>query len=236
MIRIAVVDDEEEERQNLTQAFLRLASQLREEVDIVCFTSGDDLLSNYDFSCDMICMDIDMPGRDGLTAARALRKLDHRVVLVFVTNMAQLAIQGYEVRATDFLIKPVDSYALALKMRSIFAMINSRKKRAILFSTADGMCRVSTDEVYYVEVNGHYLSFYTVQGKFTQKAALREWEEKLEGLSFKRCNNCYLVNLKHVAAVNRDELKVGDQWLKMSRPRKKQFLQALTNYMGGVSL
>ena len=65
---------------------------------------------------------------------------------------------------------------------------------------------------------------------------MKEIEDRLEGLSFKRCNNCYLVNLKHVSSVDRDEIRVGGDRLKISRPRRKEFLQSLANYVGGIRL
>ena len=63
---------------------------------------------------------------------------------------------------------------------------------------------------------------------------MKDAEKELEQYSFCRCNNCYLVNLKYVECVERDDVNVGGVWLKISRPRKKEFLQALANYMGGI--
>lgn len=83
-------------------------------------------------------------------------------------------------------------------------------------------------------MSGHYLYYHTPEGVFTQKASMKEAEDKLTALSFKRCNNCYLINLKYVDCVNKDEIQIAGEWLKISRPRKKEFLQALANYMGGI--
>ncbi len=236
MIKIAVVDNEEADRELLMSSFSKLAEQVQEAIRVKSFDSGEALLAGYDYSYDLVCLDIDMPGQDGVFTARALRKIDERVMIIFVTNMAQMAICGYEVQAFDFLVKPVNYYSLAMKMRSAITLIHGRKKRSIVLHMPEGMVKISTDELYYIEVNGHYLTFHTSQGVFQQKVSLREWEEKLKDLSFIRCNNCYLVNLKHVSAVNKDEVKVGGQWLRMSRPRKKPFLQALANYLGGVEI
>lgn len=121
-------------------------------------------------------------------------------------------------------------------MSNAFRMLKNRKSRNIVLTTAGGMQRISTDDLYYVEVNGHYLYYHTKDQTVRQKASMKEIEDRLAGLSFKRCNNCYLVNLKYVDCVNKDDLKVGNDWLKISRPRKKEFLQALANYMGGIDL
>lgn len=236
MIKIAVADDERGERELLEKYYRELQKELCEELEIYLFESGDALLEGYDSSYDLVCLDIDMEGKDGISTAKEIRAQDSHVLIVFITNMAQMAIRGYEVRALDFVVKPVNYYSFSMKMQSALDMIKNKKSRNILISTPDGMNKLSTDELYYVEVEGHYLTYHTVNGICRQKAPLKELEEKLEGLSFKRCNNCYLVNLKYVDCVSRDELQIRGEWLKISRPRKKEFLQSLANYMGGISI
>lgn len=236
MVKIAVVDDELHERETMSQYYKELQRELRTELDVSFFASGDEFLSKYKGSYDLICLDIDMEGRDGISTAKEIRKMDDRVTIIFITNMAQMAIRGYEVQALDFVLKPVNYYSFAMKMRNAFHIIGNKKSRNIVIPTTNGMQRISTDDLYYAEVNGHYLYYHTAGEVFRQKATMKELEDKLEGLSFKRCNNCYLVNLKYVDCVNKDDLKIGGEWLKISRPRKKEFLQALANYMGGIDI
>lgn len=236
MIKVAVVDDEQKERDTLIQYYRELQSEVREELEICTFASGDELLEHYDYSYDLICLDIDMEGKDGIRTAQEVRRQDEQVIIMFITNMAQMAIRGYEVQALDFVLKPVNYYSFAMKMKTAFNMIGNKKSKNIVIPTTDGMRKISTNQLYYVEVNGHYLHYHTLEGVFRQKSTMKELEDKLSGLSFKRCNNCYLVNLKYVDCVSKDDLKIGGEWLKISRPRKKEFLQALANYMGGISI
>lgn len=119
-------------------------------------------------------------------------------------------------------------------MKNALQMLRARKVRSIVLTTAEGKRILSTDELLYAEVRGHYLYYHTAEETIRQKATLRELEEKVEGLSFKRCNQCYLVNLKHVSAVQKDDIRIGQEWIRISRPRKKAFLQSLASYMGGV--
>lgn len=236
MIKIAIVDDEKQEQKILVQYYRKLQRELNMELSLVVFSSGEQLLEGFDGSFDLICLDIDMGGMDGVSTAKEIRKMDREVKLVFVTNMAQMAIRGYEVQALDFILKPVQYYAFAMKMQSVLSMIGNDKSRNLVLGTPGGMQKISTADLMYVEVHGHYLDYHARQGVFKQKASLKELEEKLAGLSFKRCNNCYLVNLKYVNGVDKDDVKVGEDWLKISRPRKKEFLQALANYLGGIRL
>ena len=121
-------------------------------------------------------------------------------------------------------------------MRGILALVGNRRRKSLVFPTTDGFLRISSDNLYYVEVRGHHLSFHTTQGVIRQRDSLRNWEAKLEGLPFERCNNSYLVNLKQVTAVAKDSVQVGCDWLPISRTKKKPFMNALTEYMGGTSV
>jgi DNA-binding LytR/AlgR family response regulator len=236
MIKIAVVDDEQMERDTLKRYYLDLQQEICEELEVLLYSSGEDLLDKYDYSFDMICLDIDLPGKDGISMAKELRKIDEQVILLFVTNMAQMAVKGYEVQALDFIVKPINYYSFAMKMKNAINIINNKKHKNIIISTPGGFQKVSTSELYYVEVRGHYLYYHTLNGVFRQKASLKELEGNLTGLSFKRCNNCYLVNLRYIDLVDKDELQIAGEWLKISRPRKKEFLQSLANYLGGIRL
>lgn len=236
MIKVAVTDDEQKERELLLQYYKSIQKELKIEIEVDTFSSGEELLKNYDSSYDLVCLDIDMEGRDGIDTAKEIRRQDGRVIIIFITNMAQMAIRGYEVQALDFVLKPINYYSFVMKMRTALNIINNKKSKNIVIPTADGVQRILTNQLYYAEVNGHYLYYHTVEGIFKQKATMKELEDRLSGLSFKRCNNCYLVNLEYVDCVSKDELKIGGEWLKISRPRKKEFLQSLANYMGGVQI
>ncbi|SKB87744.1 two component transcriptional regulator, LytTR family [Lachnospiraceae bacterium] len=233
MINIAVVDDSAEDRKILTDTLKRFTAEQKISANIVAYQNGEDAINDTAQSFDIFCLDIDMPGFDGIDLAKKIREYDSEVVIVFVTNMAQMAIMGYEVRAMDFILKPIEYYAFSMKMQSIFNIIDKKKSKNLILNLSEGMVRISTDDLYYAEIKGHYLFYHTKSGIYQQRSTISELEEKLTGLSFAKCNQCYLVNLKHVRAVKKDDVDVGGDWLKISRPRKKAFLQSLANYMGG---
>ncbi|MGL5260204.1 MAG: LytR/AlgR family response regulator transcription factor [Lachnospiraceae bacterium] len=235
MIKIAIVDDEQIEREHLSYYFERIQQNIKEEIIIKTFITGEEFLFKMNQDFDIICMDIEMEGRDGIEIAKEIRKKDQDVMIIFVTNLAKMAIKGYEVQAFDFILKPINFYSFSMKIQNAMAIINNRKKRNIIINTANGMVKVSTNDIFYIEVEGHYVYYYSKKGTFKQKASLKELEKELEEVSFKRCNNCYLVNLKYVDCVQKDEVEINGKWLKISRPRKKMFLQSLANYMGGIT-
>ena len=236
MIRVAVVDDEKKERDTMEAYFQRFQQEMPEKIQVTCYSSGEEFLQDKQAAFDLICLDIELGGQDGIAVAKEIRKNDSNVIIIFITNIAQMAIRGYEVQALDFVLKPLNYFSFAMKMRTACSMINSRKVRSIVLTLPDGIQRISTEDLLYAEVSGHSLYFHTKSGVYKQKASLSELENRLEGMSFKRCNNCYLVNLRYVSRVKKDDILVGEDWLKISRPRKKEFLQSLANYMGGISI
>ena len=236
MIKIAVVDDELRDRKIILSYFEQIKLKLHEELKIDLYDSGEKLLETMNADYDLICLDIDLQGIDGVETARKIREQDSEVIILFVTNMAKLAIKGYEVHALDFILKPIQYYSFAMKIQNALSIINNKKCKRIVLPTPTGIIKISSNELYYAEVKGHYLFYHLEDGVYKQKASMKDLEIKLEGLSFKRCNNCYLINLKYVDCVDKDEIKIKGEWLKISRPRRKGFLLALSNYMGGISI
>lgn len=235
MIKIAIVDDEQEELAVLNEYFLKLQQQTLDEFEIHLFSSSADFLSAFDCSYDLISLDIEIDDKNGIDIAKEIRKLDEEVTLLFVTNIAQMAIKGYEVRALDFIVKPINYYSFSMKISTAINIIKQKKAKNIVINTSTGMQMFSSDDLYYAEVMGHELFYHTKRGVLKQRRSLSDLESMLAGLSFKRCNQSYLVNLKYVEAVVKNDVQVAGDVLKISRPKKKEFLQDLANYMGGIS-
>lgn len=118
-------------------------------------------------------MDIEMPNMDGLEAAHRLRALDQRVVLVFVTNMAQFAAKGYEVDALDYIIKPFAYADFERKMARAVKLCEADSD-AVVIARRGGSQRVLLRDIAYVEVRGHNLEFHAETGVVTGSGALRE--------------------------------------------------------------
>ena len=110
MFKIAIVEDQEETRESLNRFVRQYAQEQGLQVEISLITDGAEIAEHYTPGIDIIFMDVEMPRLDGFEAAEAIRAADADVVLVFVTNMAQYAIRGYEVDALDYVLKPVNYY------------------------------------------------------------------------------------------------------------------------------
>ena len=110
MIRMAIVEDEQQYAKQLREYVDRFSQQLGESFDVTEYSDGDGLVEGFHAQFDIILMDVEMPFLDGMTAAELIRRTDPQVVIIFITNMAQYAIHGYEVDAIEYMVKPVEYY------------------------------------------------------------------------------------------------------------------------------
>lgn len=127
MIRIAIVEDEESYVKELTGYLKEYQNTYKEELEITVYRDGDGITSNYRAQFDIILMDIQMKFMDGMSAAEEIRKQDSEVVIMFITNMTQYAIRGYEVDALDYILKPVSYFAFCQKLSRAIARIKKRE-------------------------------------------------------------------------------------------------------------
>lgn len=236
MIRIALVEDEAEVRAQLQGYVQRHTRQYGTEFAVTEFADGMELLDDYRPVYDILFLDVEMKHLDGMETARRIRELDPDVMLVFITNMAQYAIKGYAVGALDYVLKPVPYFAFSQQLQKVEEQLRRRTRHYLAVPVEGGLRRLDTSRIYYIESEGHRVHFYTEEGDFAAPGALKALEEKLADRPFARCNSGYLVNLAQVQAVQQNTVEVGPYELQVSRPKRKSFLAALTDYIGGDGL
>lgn len=174
-----------------------------------------------------------MPQVDGMTVAETIRKADQNVVIIFVTNMAQYAIQGYSVGALDFVVKPLSYYTFRVKLDRAVQLVDKRGQSQIMLILPEGAVRLDVRQIHYVEIQDRRLHYHTDQGLYILRGSMKEAEAQLAGRYFVRCNYWYLVNLYHVTEVKKDVAVVAGHELEISRRSRTAFMTALTNYVGG---
>ena len=230
MFRFAIVEDDDACADQLQKHLAQFAEENSVEIRTDRFYDGLNFVEDYIARWDLIFMDIEMPLLDGMSAAQRIREVDDSVLLIFITNMAQYAIQGYEVRALDYVMKPVNYYAFAMKMRKVIRILDQRTTQAVIVMDEEGNSRrVSLSEIQYIEVIGHQLIYHRSGEAFHSFGTMKKLEEEY-GKDFARCNNCYLVNLRYVDGFSGNDVIVGGERLQISRAKKKDFQQRVSDY------
>lgn len=238
MIKVAVVEDEPKAADLLASYLDRYAASptgLRTKTNfaVTRFSDGVSFLAAARMDFDLVFMDIEMPDLDGMETAKRLRAINPFVTLVFVTNMAQYAVNGYEVRALDFLVKPVSYPNFETKLRRAVEQIRLNENEKVMINGTKGVVTVPKSDIVYVEIMGHDLMYHTTScGDVQAYGTLKKTAEML-GDGFACPHSSYLVNLACVRSVQDYTVTAGNHELPVSHLRKKEFMRTLADYFGG---
>ena len=232
MIKIAIVEDEVLYADQLQEYLKKYEEEYRETFEISVFQDGDQIVHHYKAEYDVILMDVEMRFMDGMSAAEEILKMDTEVVIIFITNMPQYAVRGYEVDALDYVLKPITYFAFAQRLNRAIERIKKRTKRVISVNIKGSQIRMPIESVYYIESQGHTLIFHGVNGEVEAPGTMKEIQEKLRDEHFFRGNKGYLINLAHVDRVVEGCAVVAGEELVLSRGRRKEFMEALAGFWG----
>lgn len=233
MVKIAIVEDDSMYQQQLSRYIRSYEEESGEKFDISVFGDGYEIVEKYTANYDIILLDIQMKMMDGMETAKKIRKLDENVILIFITNMAQYAIQGYEVGALDYVLKPISYFAFSQELEKALKRLKIQNNSYLTVSQDKGILRLRTSRISYLESEGHNITVHADNGEYTFRGTMKEMEQKLQSEGFVRCNSGYLVNLRYVEEVKQNTVVVAGDELQISRPRKKAFMEELTDYLGG---
>ena len=233
MVRIVIVEDDSEDLAQLTDCLRRYEQEYGDSFSIKSYANPADFLDAYRSDCDLIFMDIELPLFNGVEVARQLREIDSVVTLVFITNMEQYAVNGYEVDALDFVVKPINYYRFSSMMRKALRVIARRAEKEVVVRASGAITWLRVSQIFYVEVRDHLLIYHTDQGRFEAWGRLSDVESDLAADHFVRCSTSHLVNLRHVMSVEGGSVNVAGEKLSVSQRRRKAFFACVTNYFSG---
>lgn len=234
MFRLLIAEDDPNCFQELKQFILDYSKETGRTFHITHYDNGEDLIEHYKPEFDLLLLDVDMPFIDGMTAAGHIRKIDPEVVIVFVTNLAQYAIQGYSVNALDYILKPLNYFSFAQRLTRALRYVRKHEDHYITIAVKGGPLKLEIGSIYYIERLGNYLTFHTHDGVYTSLTTIQQMETALLDKGFLRCNRGYLVNLAHVTGIQDGCAVVHGEKLLISRGRRAAFLDALADYVGGI--
>lgn len=245
-VSCAVVDDDDDDaavtaamiERYFTEHPLSEAGPSSPQHALVRFIDGRSFLDRCDQATtrpfDLVFLDVEMPGIDGLETARLLRERDTSTVIVFTTKMAQYATVGYDVDAVGYLVKPLTYPGFALRMRKALRLVDAAQGTTVAIASDDHMHFLDSRDIRYVEVTGHAVLYHTGRGVWRDWGTLKAVAEQLADHHFVLSNRYCLVNLAWVEALDGDTLVVDGERLTVSRARKKPLMQALNRFHGAL--
>lgn len=231
MLQIAIVDDRLEDAEWLQSQVLHYLKQGKRPYRIQIFQDSVAFIQSPE-RFHMAFLDIRMEKIDGLETAHFLRKINQDTVIVFVTQMAQLAIRGYEVDALDFVIKPSEQAAIDRVMERALARVAKQRDEHLVLKTSKGVYHLPLKRITYIEIYNHELSYHSLDGSYQVRGQLNAVYEQLKDKDFVLCSRSSLVNLRHVQSIHRDHVICGGERVHLSKSRYQELKQALVRYLG----
>ena len=226
MLRIAVVEDDKTYAAQLKEYLVRYGTEKNQKISVALFPDGEDIVTDYSAEFDIILMDVEMTFMDGMTTAERIREKDNEVVIIFITNMPQDAL--------DYVLKPISYFAFSQRIDRALTRVKKKEATYITVAQKGGKKKLNVDKICYVEVRDHDLIYHSTKGDIVTKSSMKEAEDTLGGTKFFRCNRCYLVNLEYVEDFRGNDVTVASDVIQVSRARKKAFMDALNDYMNEV--
>lgn len=231
-MRIAILEDNPLNAEVLQNYLIQFAQEEHVSINYTHFSNGQEFLNQVHTNWDLILLDIEMPFINGMEVAKEIRKFDSNVLIIFITQLTQYAIEGYSVQALDYILKPINYYALAMKLKQVMQILISRQSQFLIVSNQHGKIKLNLDQLRYVEVYDHTLSYHTLSDTFTSTSfrSLNKLAEVINSTNFSRCHQGYLVNLQYVTSYNKSFVFLDSDQLPISRTYYKPFLESLLTY------
>lgn len=222
LVNIVICENDKNDQEFVKDKVVEILDDLDIEYEIKVYNSGDDLLEGYDKYTDIILLDIQMDGLDGMETARKIREFDDNVEIIFITSFVEYALEGYEVNAYRYLLKPVKDENLRT---SLINCLNDRNfvKRSIVIKEGDTRIKISLKDIMYIEIQGNDITVHTLKDTYRTKGTMSNFETEINSDMFVRCHKSYLVNLEYIKSIKRyTSILVNDEEVPLSRNKYKE--------------
>ena len=200
------------------------------EYDIGLFTSADALLKSKN-TFDLILLDIQMEGINGMDAAKLLRKRKVECPIVFITGNSQHVFSAFEVDAVNYLLKPVDKDKMFASLDKVFS---KAEDKTLLIKQGHSYVKVSLKDIFYFEASSRKICIVTKHGSHSYYGKMKELVLGLND-NFFHCHRSYVINLEHVRSLNeKDVIMDNGDSVPVSRDKRRELADALLKYFRGV--
>ncbi len=231
MIHIAICDDEKHMSDHIRSMISDFFRKKNQEISLHMFSSGEELLS-YNGQIDILFLDIQMKGMDGMETARKLRADKFRGFLVFITVLKEMVFQSFEVQTYDYLVKPVDKKQFEKTMERLYASTQNASEDSLLVQKGYEGRIIPKDEIVFCEIIDRKIYLNLASGEVV------DYYERIENLEtkldnrFYRCHRSYLINLKHLKGYKNGTAYMDNgKEIPVSRLRSKEFSSVVLQYM-----
>lgn len=237
LYRIAICDDEISQIKNISDYLTRFSIKTDTEFQIERFTSGNELLKKYyneKSPFDILFLDMEMPGRNGIETAEEIRRIPNRNVLIaFITNFPEYMQDSFDVQASQYLTKPISYELFEQKLEKMLAYIGELETNITVISQKNGEIILHLDDIVCIESEKRTgVVITTNKDEITIKGKLAYFEKELADKYFISIHRTCLANMKYIRKFNADSLEFSTgKTVSVSRRRLSEIKEAFSKYM-----
>ncbi|MEE0249388.1 LytTR family DNA-binding domain-containing protein [Peptacetobacter hiranonis] len=236
MINIVICEDELEQRNIIKKYINDISKGISVKFELLEFESAEEfLLNKIEFkNVDIFILDINMNGMSGMDLARLIREKDDISEIIFVTSLLDYIQEGYTVRAYRYLLKPINYEELKNHLLSCINDINKKKDNFMMIENKGIVHKVPINEIMYIEVAKKELTIYAKENSYKTKSSMDKVEKELEKFDFYRCHKSYLVNMKYIETIDKNEIIINCNKIPVSKHRISDFKKKFTLLLGDI--
>ena len=235
MLVIGICDGETAVRIMISNFIKRYREGTGLNVQVLSYDNGEKLLRHYPLEMDLIFLEIPFIKMNGIEIARRIREVDSKVGIVFLTTILNHVLEAYEVKADNYLIKPL-RYSRFLKEVEQ-ARTRSGQNRFFIESNANGAYKIYTKSIRYIETVGHNTRIHTENDSILSYKRMKDHEQNLFESFFIRCHTGYLVNLLFFDRLEQNDLLLSPTArIPVSRGRRPAVLERIKTFYAEENL
>lgn len=216
--KIALLDDEWEQLRVLKLYLLEYFKQKNLIVEIIEFDSGIDLIEKFQQNqnfCDVLFLDVEMDSISGVEVAKKIRELNQDMFFIFVTSHAEFALTGFDVRALDYIMKPIQIKRLNSALNDLFIrlemMNNQNQAKVLTVVLGRDTYMIPLQSIVYLVKDGNKVNIVCEINRYECYNTLNHLKEQLDEKQFIQCHQGYIVNKNWITAniQSKIQLKTG---------------------------
>jgi two-component system LytT family response regulator len=232
MVNIAICDDQKDIVEGIKGYLAEYIIISKSKCKVDCFFSGEEL-TRQNLKFDLIFLDVEMDGMNGIETAQLIRKKDKNVSLVYITSHSKYALETFAVHPFDFAVKPIDK-------NKLFDIINSfmeyrtekSKKRILVFKVTNGNVCLDRKDIYFFEyTKSRTVTAHTKRGVIELKGSISEILSVVGSHNFVSPHKSFIINLVFVKEVKGNDVILSNgAHIPIAQRRKNSFNRDMINY------
>ncbi len=233
-MRIAICDDEKQICELLKEKIEKYFFSKDMEFSIRIFFDGEEVLKSDLNAIDILFLDVDMPGRNGMETAKAIRRQNREMIIVFLTAYSEFVFESFKVDAFRYLIKPVNNQELRETLDAVYDKF-SESEDILTFQFQNEIYRIKYSDIIYIEGMRDKIWLYCKDRTYRWRGTMKNLEEIVKDKSFFQIHRSYIINMNKIKKYNSQKITLeGGYEVPVSKYRLNEFKEEYIRFWSKI--